>query len=78
MDPHYPKLYQLYIIKINKVRGHVVDADHIHAAPIVSLQHLFVTALPSRFGEAIDNGDGGKHVAYKKHVDENAAATVEE
>mmetsp|Transcript_4803 Transcript_4803/g.7099 ORF Transcript_4803/g.7099 Transcript_4803/m.7099 type:complete len:663 (-) Transcript_4803:2388-4376(-) len=92
-------------LKINKARGpehagYVVDADPIRAALIVLLQHSLVTALPPKSGETVDNGDGGKHVAYKyifhpnrarliprypryidwakRHVDENAAAIVEE
>eukprot|EP00957_Ditylum_brightwellii_P125451 9561714-Ditylum_brightwellii.AAC.1 len=63
MDPQYSKLYQLYVMKINKARGpeyvgYVVDMDPIHAALIVSLQHLFVMVLPPNFGETVDNGGG--------------------
>eukprot|EP00957_Ditylum_brightwellii_P003712 281532-Ditylum_brightwellii.AAC.1 len=62
MDPHYPKLHQLYRMKIAKARGtehveYVVDVDLICAVLIVSLQHLLVMVLPPKFGEAVDNGD---------------------
>eukprot|EP00957_Ditylum_brightwellii_P205137 15342459-Ditylum_brightwellii.AAC.1 len=57
-------------MKINKARGpehagHVLGADPICAVLIVSLQHSLVIMLPPKFGEAVDNSDGGKHMACK-------------
>eukprot|EP00957_Ditylum_brightwellii_P200226 15263895-Ditylum_brightwellii.AAC.1 len=54
----------------------MIDVDPTCAALIVPLHHLLVMALPSKFGEAVDNGDGGEHVAYKKILHLNCAHLI--